>query len=147
MNNPAFDIPEREMLIIIDSNAESTRPEVNWAECQAQVNTLFKNAYSETKCFIARAKVRFSQHMRSISRIVLQCFSSPRLQSKKRASRSRRSHSASRSSGRSAKSSDSDSSPSDPLPLHNLSLSLDLNLSSLFSLFSMAHTSIDEVIK
>lgn len=31
MNNPAFDIPEREMLIIIDSNAESTRPEVNWA--------------------------------------------------------------------------------------------------------------------
>jgi hypothetical protein len=32
MNNPAFDIPEREMLIIIDSNAESTCPEVNWAE-------------------------------------------------------------------------------------------------------------------
>lgn len=82
MNNPAFDIPEREMLIIIDSNAESTCPEVNWAECEAQVNALFKNAYSETKCFIARAKVRFSQHMRSISRTVLQCFSSPRLQSK-----------------------------------------------------------------
>lgn len=147
MSNSSFNIPEQEVLLIIDSNTESAPAGFNLAECPEQVGTLIENALKETKRFIANAKIKFSQHLRSISRAVLQNVSSPRLQIKNRSSRSRRSHSASQASSRSANSSDGDSIPSDPLPLHNPSLCLALNLLSLFIPFSMAHTSINEVMK